>query len=186
MEIFNKLVDALRAAQNDDIQLTLTGKAGQGNLTARVHYKRDNLLTKILYRHDLSRLGPNSEELAMYCAGLERPQQHMWTKIPGRQMVELARVTGSLGVNPDMYLPACCDIGGLVLKGYDEFPHTSAYLRQWSAKGKGIGLELIVLYRSEAEVHVFESSINYYIQPDMDKLVASLKKIHEAGALKVG
>ncbi|MNZ25637.1 hypothetical protein D3C78_428070 [compost metagenome] len=185
MEIFNHLVAGLREKASDDIQLTLAGKEGQGNLTARVHYKRDNLLTKVLYRHDLSKLGPASDELTMYCAGLEVPQQHMWTKIPGRDMVELERIAGSLGITPDMYLPASAEIAEVVLKGYDAFPRTSAYLRQWSAKGKGIGLELITIFRTEETVAVFENSINYYVQPDMEKLVDSLKKIKAAGALKV-
>ncbi|MNO12957.1 hypothetical protein D3C76_25770 [compost metagenome] len=185
MEIFNKLVQELRALQNEDVQLTLAGKANHGNQTARLHYKRDNLLTKVLYRDDLSKLGPKSAELDMYIAHLEAPQQHMWTKIPGREMVELARVSGSLGINEDLYLKASCDVASAILKGYDEFPRTSAYIRQWSAKGKGIGLELICLFRTEDSVQVYENSINYYIQPNVDKLVDSLKKIKETGALKV-
>jgi hypothetical protein len=179
MTIFNTIVTALRELSNDDVQLTLAGKEGQGNQNVRVHYKRDNLLTKVLYRHDLSKLGFESEEVKQYLSHFTKPQQSPWTVLPGREQVQLTQVMRAAGIDVEMFLTESNAVATKVLEVYDQHPRTNAYVRMWQAAGKGTGLEVIVVFKDGDEFAIFESSLNFYIEPDAEKLIRVLRERKE-------
>lgn len=179
MTIFNTIVEALRPLCNDDVQMTLAGKEGQGNQNVRLHWQRDNLLTKVLYRHDLSRLGADSEEVKMYLAHLSMPQSSPWTSIPGKNQVQLTAILKAAGIDQAMFLDASNDVADKVLEAYESFDRTHAFVRQWSAKGRGTGLEVIVVFKNGDEFAIIESSLNFYIEPDASKLIRILRERKE-------
>lgn len=180
MTIFNTIVEALKPLASDDIQLTVAGKEGHGNQNVRVHYKRDNLLSKVLYRGDLSALGADSEEMKLYIAGLTRPQQSPWTSLPGKAQVQLTAILKAASIDKDMFLDASNDVAMAVLETYEKFERTHAFVRQWQAAGKDIGLEVIVVFKDGEQFAVFESSLNFYIEPDASKLIRILRERKEA------
>jgi hypothetical protein len=180
MSIFNSIVAALKPLATDDVQLTLAGKEGHGNQNVRVHYKRDNLLSKVLYRGDLSALGADSEIVAQYLAGLTAPQQSPWTSLPGKAQVQLTAILRAANIDADMFLKESNDVAQAVLGEYEKFERTHAFVRQWQAAGKGIGLEVIVVFKSDDEFAIFESSLNFYIEPDASKLIRILRERKEA------
>jgi hypothetical protein len=180
MTIFDTIVNALKPLATDDVQLTLAGKAGHGNQNVRVHYKRDNLLTKVLYRGDLSALGADSEVVAQYLAGLTAPQQSPWTSLPGRSQVELTAILRAASIDEDMFLKESTAVSKVVLGEYEKFERTHAFVRQWQAAGKGVGLEVIVVFKDDEQFAIFESSLNFYIEPDASKLIRILRERKEA------
>jgi hypothetical protein len=179
MTIFNTIVEALKPLSSDDVQLTVAGKEGHGNQNVRVHYKRDNLLSKVLYRADLSALGADSEEMKLYIGGLTRPQQSPWTSLPGKAQVQLTAILKAASIDKDMFLDASNDVAMAVLEAYEKFDRTHAFVRQWQAAGKGIGLEVIVVFKDGEQFAVFESSLNFYIEPDAEKLIRVLRERKE-------
>lgn len=182
MTIFNAILEAVKPLANDDVQLTVQGKPGHGNQNVRVHYKRDNLLSKVLYRGDLSALGADSEIVAEYLAGLTRPQPSPWTSLPGKTQVQLTAILRAANIDEDMFLGESNLVAKAVLGAYEEFDRTHAFVRQWQAAGKGIGLEVIVVFKHGDEFAVFESSLNFYIEPDAEKLIRVLRERKEAQA----
>lgn len=182
MTIFNTIVDALKVLSSEDVQLTIAGKEGHGNQNVRVHYKRDNLLSKVLYRADLSSLGHDSEEMGQYITNLTRPQSSPWTALPGKAQVQLTAILRAANIDKDMFLGESNDVAMAVLETYEKFERTHAFVRQWQAAGKGIGLEVIVVFKDGDQFAVFESSLNFYIEPDADKLIRVLRERREAKA----
>lgn len=179
MTIFQSILDAVRPLTNDDIQLTVAGKAGHGNQNLRLHYKRDNLLSKVLYRGDLSALGHDHELVGEYLTGLTRPQQSPWTALPGKSQVQLTAILKAASIDEEMFLKESTTVAMAVLGEYEKFERTHAFVRQWQAAGKGIGLEVIVVFKNGDEFAIFESSLNFYIEPDASRLMRILRERKE-------
>lgn len=176
MTIFDTIVDNLKSLISDDIQVTISGNEGQGNQIVRVHYKRENLLTKVTYRHDLSSLGSDHESVKIYLAGLTMSMDAPWLKLPSQTQLKLSQVPQVIAIDLSKFLPESGVVGSTVLSSYESFPRTHAFIRQWKGEGKGVGLEVIVVYDIDGVFSVFESSVNYYDEPAGDRIIRLLKE----------
>lgn len=179
--IFDAVVAALNPLKSEDISLTVAGNAKSGNRNVRVHYKTENLLSKVLYRDDLSKLGPESEAVKQYISNLNLPTHQPWTSLPGENQVKLVDILRAAQVDRDLFLPASSDVAETILKTYSEYPRTHAFIRQWTARGKGVGLELVVIFQDGEQFAVYEGSLNFYIEPNVDKIIRQLKESKAAG-----
>jgi len=179
--IFDAVVAALNPLKNEDISLTVAGNAKSGNRNVRVHYKGQNLLSKVLFRDDLTKLGPDSEAVKQYISNLLLPQQQPWTPLPGETQVKLVDILRAAQIDRDLFLPASSDVAEAILNTYSTFPRTHAFVRQWTARGKGVGLELVVIFQDGESFAVYEGSLNFYIEPNVDKLIRQLKESKAAG-----
>lgn len=173
---YRAVFEALRPLQDEDNQITAHGKEGQGNQTIRFHYKRDNLLTKVMFRHDLSKLGAESNDVKDYLHDLEHDARYPWTVIPSSAQFNLANIPSVVQINEDRTLGSSLVVNKAVLEALEPLPRKTAYLRQWRADGKGIGIELILVFQSEEYFAVYEVSMNYYTVSNVEQMVEALKK----------
>ena len=162
-KIFDAVVAALNPLKNEDISLTVAGNAKSGNRNVRIHYKTENLLSK------------------QYISNLMLPTHQPWTALPGEAQVKLVDILRAAQVDRDLFLPASSDVAETILKTYSEYPRTHAFVRQWTARGKGVGLELVVIFQDGDEFAVYEGSLNFYIEPNVDKLIRQLKESKAGG-----
>lgn len=168
----------LKAAISDKVTLTSAGREGFGNCNLRVHYDSANLVTKVLHRHDLSKDGRLAEAVVQYQSNLALETQQPWTRLDGGDILKLANVPATLQCEDNLFLDESREINRSVLTAFDDYGFKVAFIRKWTAKGKGIGLEVLVIIDTEEEFGVYECSMNYYIMPRMDRLQKDLLELH--------
>ncbi|MCY1286202.1 hypothetical protein D9M68_18540 [compost metagenome] len=176
--IYSDIQALLKSKMTDTTSLTAAGREGFGNCNLRVHYGRDNLVTKVLHRHDLSKEGRFGEPAVQYQSNMALEQQHPWTRLDGSDILKLANVPATLQCEDNLFLDESREINRAILNLFDERGFKVAFVRKWTAQGKGIGLEVIVVIETEEEFGVYECSMNYYIMPDTMRLQKDLLEIH--------
>lgn len=182
LNTYSAIREFLKAYNNDadkEVSLTCHGREGFGNSFMRIHYKGRDLLTKILYRHDLSKGGKEGGPINQYLSNLAMVNQQPWTRVPGQGALTLANIPATVQCEDNLFLDQSRDVNRGVLAIFDKAKFRDAYIRKWTAQGKGIGLEVIVVIDNEDEFAVYECSMNYYITPDNDRLAKDLMRIHQ-------
>lgn len=178
MNIIDNLVKELNPLINDGLTLTAAGRSGHGNQFFRVHYMQNNLISKVSYRHDLSRLGLESPEVTQYIENLKSGMIDRWTALPGRSQVSLADTMAVIGVKDDTHLAQSLSIGKAILTNLNGLDRVNAFVRQWRAKDKGTGLEAVIIAKDEEDkLAVIELSVNFYLQSPTDRLANQLKLV---------
>lgn len=180
MKIFDSIVAVIKPVLNEDITLTMNGRRDQGNENARVHYLRNNLVTKVGYRQDISSLGKDSEPFAQYLNHFTQPNRSPWTPIGGRAQVELAGLLKALRLVEDNYVEECIAVINPILAELDKHDRSHTFARMFEAKGKGVGIELIVVFNTEEEFALIEFSFNLYLPDQATRL---RKQLEAAGML---
>lgn len=177
---YAKLQAALKQvmAEQTDVSMTCHGKEGSGNVFTRMHYASQNLVTKVLYRHDLSAGGKGNANVVQYINNFKLQQQQPWTPVHGDNPTPLHKLPEALQCEDPLFLTASREINRKVLETIDENGFTYAFYRRRIAQGKGIGVEIVVIVDTDQEFGVYEFSMNYYINPDMNRLREDLLAIH--------
>jgi len=177
--VYDAAMAAIKTLEDVNHQVTAYGRKNQGNQTIRLHYKRDNLLTKFTVRHDLSKLGSMSQEVLGYVAHLEQADlQAPWLRLPGKEMFKLTAMPKLVRIDVENTLPSGVLLSDRLFGALGELPYTKAFVRQWTAKGKGVGLEAVFLFEKDGEFAVAEMSLNFYTQTTMEKFLAAMQPLH--------
>lgn len=176
MNIFDSIVSVIKPVLSDDITLTMNGRRDQGNENARVHYLRNNLIAKVGYRQDLSSLGKDSDAFSQYLSHFSAPSMSPWTPIGGIAQVKLAGLLKALRLVEDDYIDECPAVINQILAELDKHQRIHTFARMFSAKDKGVGIELIVVFNTPDEFAIIELSMNMYLPDNATRLSKQLKK----------
>lgn len=188
MKTYSRIKEAIKNAigQDEDMTMTCHGREGHGNVFTRAHYRVENLVTKVLYRHDVSKDGKDGAPAIQYIDNFKFDAQRPWTRLSSNDPHKLSGIPEQLQCEEPLFLTAGRNLNREVLKVFQDNGFKEAYIRKWTAQGKGIGLEIVVIVDNEDDFGIYECSLNYYIAPDSERLREELLEIHrrklEAGA----
>jgi hypothetical protein len=178
--IYSKIQALLNTQTGEHTTLTAAGREGFGNCHLRVHYKRDNLVAKVLMRHDLMKDGREGIPAVQYMANMALESLQPWTRLDGGGLLMLGNVPATLQCEDNLFLDESRDVNRAILSLFDEVGFKVSFIRKWTAQGKGIGLEVIVVIDTEEHFGIYECSMNYYIMPRMERLQKDLLEVHRA------
>jgi len=162
-------------ASGQEIELSAHGRAGFGNEFFRVRYGQDNLISKVTFRHDLRKQGHASDAMIQYRAAVEGDVKFPWTSLPAD--FDLTAIPTLFKINPEECLPESLEVAKSLLTALQAFDRTNAYLRQWTASGKGVGGELVVVMGEGDEFFVLELSLNLYYLTTQQRMLKQLAQM---------
>lgn len=184
MNIFDAIVATIKPVLPEETTLTITGRRGQGNENARVHYMRENLVLKVGYRQDISSLGKDSEPFAQYLDHFKQPNRSPWTPIGGVAQVQLAGLLKALRLVEEDFIDECVAVINPVLAELDKHARAYTFARMFSAKGKGNGIELIVVFNTPEEFAIIELSMNLYLIDDTTRILRAIEAKKKADVIE--
>lgn len=181
MKAYDRIKEVIKAyiGEHDTMTMTCHGREGYGNVFTRAHYERENLVTKVLYRHDISKDGAEGAAAIQYVNNFQFDAQHPWTMLASDSDYKLTDIPMAEKCKDPLFLTHSRDLNDRILEAFQELGFASCFSRSWKAQGKGIGLEVIIIVNSDGEFGVYECSMNYYIKPDSEKLREQMLAIHE-------
>lgn len=174
-----KIQETLKPLTGEKVSLTARGRLGFGNCNLAVHFNQANLVSKILLRHDLMVGGKTGVPAVQYQSNFALETMQPWTVLEGDGVITLAGVPATLQCEDNLFLDQSREVNRAVLAVFDEVGFKRAFIRKWTAQGKGIGLEVIVIVDTDEEFGIYECSMNYYIMPDSERLAKDLIELHK-------